>query len=129
VSIPKSTFHHRLLNADLCEGERLIYGGMSGRGSRKRSGPNQSSDSPHVSGAMRPGRLSGDQFWVYVANRLVIPTLRQRDWPNSPTVNLLSTHSPASTSTNGSNISSRVWKPVLKPSPSNDGRGVGPSLV
>ena len=58
------------------EGVRLIYCGMSGReyekaltDSRKKYGLLNRLHS-HAS-----GRLSGDQFCVYVANRLVIPSL------------------------------------------------------
>lgn len=57
------------------EGERLVYCGMSGRriegvaSGRKRFGLHTRLGS-HAS-----GRLSGDQFCVYVANRLVIPSI------------------------------------------------------
>ena len=57
-------------------GDQLVYCGMSGRGienldlaSKKRYGLVTRLDS-HAS-----GRLSGDQFCVYVANRIVIPQL------------------------------------------------------
>lgn len=60
--------------------ERLIYCGMSGRsfdpavhGSRRRFGLATRLNS-HAS-----GRLSGDQFCVYVANRMVIPALKPED--------------------------------------------------
>jgi hypothetical protein len=46
-------------------GERLIYVGMSGRGLRSRL-------NSHAS-----GRRSGDQFCVYLFDRLVLPTLSQ----------------------------------------------------
>jgi hypothetical protein len=59
------------------DGDRLIYCGMSGRefekavaAGRVRFGLTTRLAS-HAS-----GRLSGDQFCVYVANRLVIPTLQ-----------------------------------------------------
>jgi hypothetical protein len=58
--------------------ERFIYVGMSGRGF---------TDGAQVSGKAGPwgrlnshasGRRSGDQFCVYVADRLVLPTLHNR---------------------------------------------------
>jgi hypothetical protein len=58
------------------EGDTLVYCGMSGRGlekvlpSAKRKLGLVTRLSSHAS-----GRLSGDQFCVYVANRLVIPKL------------------------------------------------------
>lgn len=58
----------------------FIYGGMSGReiekaqqAQKKRYGLVTRLES-HAS-----GRLSGDQFCVYVANRLVLPSLQQGD--------------------------------------------------
>ena len=61
---------------------QLIYCGMSGRGldnalsdGKKRFGLITRLNS-HAS-----GRLSGDQFCVYVANRLVIPSLTSDDLP------------------------------------------------
>ena len=64
------------------ENETLIYCGMSGRGidsrnseSKKRGGLVTRLAS-HAS-----GRLSGDQFCVYVANRLVIPKLTLEQLP------------------------------------------------
>ena len=60
----------------------LVYCGMSGRGieqavagGRQRYGLVTRLDS-HAS-----GRLSGDQFCVYVANRLVMPQLRSEELP------------------------------------------------
>jgi hypothetical protein len=58
-------------------GESLVYCGMSGR--NLKAGV---SDGIKTKGlwtrlnSHASGRLSGDQFCVYVANRLVIPTLR-----------------------------------------------------
>ena len=56
------------------DGDTLIYCGMSGRSLE------QNSERPRYGLTTRlashaTGRLSGDQFCVYVANRLVIPTL------------------------------------------------------
>ena len=62
------------------EGDLLIYAGMSGRGydpeiaSTKKQYGLVTRLRSHAS-----GRLSGDQFCVYVANRLVIPSLTQSD--------------------------------------------------
>jgi len=59
------------------ESQALIYCGMSGRQFEKALGSARSKLglvtrlASHAS-----GRLSGDQFCVYVANRLVIPSLR-----------------------------------------------------
>ena len=59
------------------EKDILIYCGMSGRGLVPDSSPNKKKLGlvtrlhSHAS-----GRLSGDQFCVYVANRLVIPSIR-----------------------------------------------------
>src|SRR5262245_17210406 len=60
------------------DGEILIYCGMSGREFEKAVGSAKAKKlglltrlRSHVS-----GRLSGDQFCVYVANRLVIPSLK-----------------------------------------------------
>lgn len=60
------------------DGETLIYCGMSGREFEKAVQAARvkyglaTRLSSHAS-----GRLSGDQFCVYVANRLVIPSLKQ----------------------------------------------------
>jgi len=90
VTIPKFSHRHRFAdwpNAEVpavaagvyavWEGENLMYCGMSGReyekaveAKRARYGLITRLES-HAS-----GRLSGDQFCVYVANRLVIPSLR-----------------------------------------------------
>lgn len=51
------------------QGQRLIYIGMSGRSESQKSGLRTRLVS-HGS-----GRRSGDQFCVYVADRLVLPTL------------------------------------------------------
>ena len=61
-------------------GDELFYCGMSGREidknqHNKKYGLVTKLDSHAI------GRLSGDQFCVYVANRLVIPTLKQSDLP------------------------------------------------
>jgi hypothetical protein len=58
------------------EGERLIYCGMSGRGFDKTLGSRTKLGLTTRLAIHASGRLSGDQFCVYVANRLVIPTLR-----------------------------------------------------
>ncbi len=60
--------------------DELFYCGMSGREieknqHKKKYGLVTRLDSHAI------GRLSGDQFCVYVANRLVIPTLKQSDLP------------------------------------------------
>jgi len=56
------------------EGDRLVYCGMSGRGYEKklRQNPRKLGLVTRL-GSHASGRLSGDQFCVYVANRLVIP--------------------------------------------------------
>ena len=62
--------------------EQLIYCGMSGRGLEKALSEGKKKFglvtrlNSHAS-----GRLSGDQFCVYVANRLVIPSLMPEDLP------------------------------------------------
>jgi len=62
--------------------DALFYCGMSGRGIEKASTQNKKKYglvtrlNSHAS-----GRLSGDQFCVYVANRLVIPELSVKDLP------------------------------------------------
>ncbi len=62
--------------------EVLVYCGMSGRGLEKAL-----SDGKKKYGLITrlnshaSGRLSGDQFCVYVANRLVIPSLTPDDLP------------------------------------------------
>jgi len=53
------------------QGERLIYVGMSGRSESQKSGLRGRLLS-HGS-----GRRSGDQFCVYIADRLVLPALTQ----------------------------------------------------
>lgn len=65
------------------EGSKLVYCGMSGRefekavaASRKKYGMFTRLAS-HAS-----GRLSGDQFCVYVANRLVIPSIKAEQLPD-----------------------------------------------
>ena len=60
--------------------DELFYCGMSGseidkNQHNKKYGLVTKLDSHAI------GRLSGDQFCVYVANRLVIPTLKQSDLP------------------------------------------------
>ena len=58
------------------DGDRLVYCGMSGRGLKKAASSGKSKFglvkrlTSHAS-----GRLGGDQFCVYVANRLIIPQL------------------------------------------------------
>jgi len=61
-------------------GDELFYCGMSGREIEK----NQHKEKYGLVTRLNShaiGRLSGDQFCVYVANRLVIPTLKQSDLP------------------------------------------------
>jgi hypothetical protein len=53
----------------------LIYGGMSGREIEKNRHKKKYGLYNRLT-AHASGRLSGDQFCVYVANRLVIPTLQ-----------------------------------------------------
>ena len=61
--------------------DTLIYCGMSGREVEKAAGKARYGLITRLE-AHWNGRLSGDQFCVYVANRLVIPTLErdQLDW-------------------------------------------------
>ena len=62
--------------------EQLLYCGMSGREIEKAVSSGKKKYGlvtrlhSHAS-----GRLSGDQFCVYIANRLVIPSLQQSDLP------------------------------------------------
>lgn len=62
------------------EGDRLIYCGMSGREIEKNLKKKKYGLVTRLS-SHASGRLSGDQFCVYVANRLVIPSLKQNDLP------------------------------------------------
>lgn len=57
------------------EGGTLIYCGMSGREVEKASDKGRYGLVTRLQ-SHASGRLSGDQFCVYVANRLVIPALR-----------------------------------------------------
>jgi len=57
------------------DGEKLLYCGMSGRGFEKASGRVKLGLVTRLA-SHASGRLSGDQFCVYVANRLVIPSLK-----------------------------------------------------
>ena len=65
------------------EGSTLVYCGMSGRQFEKAI-----TASPQKYGlytrlaSHASGRLSGDQFCVYVANRLVIPTIKAEQIPD-----------------------------------------------
>lgn len=65
------------------DGKTLIYCGMSGRGFNPENIPNKTKHGlvtrlqSHAS-----GRLSGDQFCVYVANRLVIPAIQPKQLIN-----------------------------------------------
>ncbi len=67
-------------------GEELFYCGMSGRQIEKAIADGKKKFglvtrlNSHAS-----GRLSGDQFCVYVANRLVIPSLSMKDLPKFKT--------------------------------------------
>ena len=58
------------------DGEDLIYVGMSGRQIEKNLHKSRYGLYNRLQ-AHASGRLSGDQFCVYVANRLVIPNLTQ----------------------------------------------------
>jgi len=62
--------------------EQLIYCGMSGREIEKaiESGKKKFGLYTRLN-AHASGRLSGDQFCVYIANRLVIPNLTTDDLP------------------------------------------------
>ena len=60
------------------KGEELIYCGMSGREIEKNTHKRKFGLITRLN-SHASGRLSGDQFCVYVANRLVIPTLQQDD--------------------------------------------------
>ena len=61
--------------------DQLIYCGMSGREIEKHRFSNSKKKYGLVTrlASHASGRLSGDQFCVYVANRLVIPDLKQED--------------------------------------------------
>ncbi|MDB9923883.1 hypothetical protein OAC90_00205 [Planktomarina sp.] len=61
--------------------DQLIYCGMSGREVEKYQFSNSKKKYGLVTrlASHASGRLSGDQFCVYVANRLVIPDLKQAD--------------------------------------------------
>ena len=56
------------------QGDRLIYAGMSGRQIEKNRHKRKYGLITRLDSHAK-GRLSGDQFNVYVANRLVIPSL------------------------------------------------------
>jgi hypothetical protein len=67
-------------------GERFIYAGMAGRGlSAEKIRAMRAAQSGTAKGLRErlashsTGRRSGDQFCVYVADRLVLPTLRPND--------------------------------------------------
>lgn len=60
--------------------DELFYCGMSGREIDKNQHKKKYSLVTRLH-SHAIGRLSGDQFCVYVANRLVIPTLTQGDLP------------------------------------------------
>lgn len=62
------------------EGLTLIYCGMSGREIEKNQHKKKYGLVTRLN-SHSSGRLSGDQFCVYVANRLVIPSLKQVDLP------------------------------------------------
>ena len=65
---------------------KLLYCGMSGRGieSAVRQGKQRYGLITRLN-SHASGRLSGDQFCVYVANRLVIPNLSIEDLPKFKT--------------------------------------------
>ena len=54
------------------QGDLLIYAGMSGRQIEKNLGKKKYGLITRLDSHAK-GRLSGDQFNVYVANRLVVP--------------------------------------------------------
>jgi len=60
------------------QGEELLYAGMSGREIEKaiKEGKKKYGLVTRLA-SHASGRLSGDQFCVYVANRIVIPELKQ----------------------------------------------------
>ena len=60
------------------QGEELLYAGMSGREIEKavKDGKKKYGLVTRLA-SHASGRLSGDQFCVYVANRIVIPELKQ----------------------------------------------------
>src|SRR4051794_8331271 len=59
----------------------LVYVGMSGRGMEKRSSTGKRFGLYTRLASHASGRLSGDQFNVYVANRYVLPELNAADLP------------------------------------------------
>lgn len=61
-------------------GDELFYCGMSGREIEKNLNKKKYGLVTRLH-SHATGRLSGDQFCVYVANRLVIPSLKQNDLP------------------------------------------------
>ena len=62
------------------DGEDLIYVGMSGRQIEKNLHKRRYGLYNRLQ-AHSSGRLSGDQFCVYVANRFVIPSLKAEELP------------------------------------------------
>jgi hypothetical protein len=66
--------------------EQLLYCGMSGRDIEKAIAEgNEKYGLITRLGSHASGRLSGDQFCVYVANRLVVPSLSSDDIPKFAT--------------------------------------------
>jgi hypothetical protein len=64
------------------EGDTLVYCGMSGRELEKAASTARAKYGLITRlGSHASGRLSGDQFCVYVANRLVIPSLSTDQLP------------------------------------------------
>ena len=61
-------------------GDSLFYCGMSGRQIEKHKSERKFGLITRLN-SHASGRLSGDQFCVYVANRLVLPTLKPEDLP------------------------------------------------
>jgi hypothetical protein len=63
-------------------GDELIYCGMSGReiDSKGKAAPKKYGLVTRLN-SHASGRLSGDQFCVYVANRFVIPSLKTEELP------------------------------------------------
>lgn len=58
---------------------RFIYVGMSGREISKRKHSRKIYGLVTRLGSHASGRLSGDQFCVYVANRIIIPELKEEE--------------------------------------------------
>ena len=62
--------------------DKFLYAGMSGREYSKKIGSTKPYGLVVRLRSHASGRLSGDQFCVYVANRLVIPHLTPEEFPH-----------------------------------------------